>query len=50
MKRRLVRWIVKREQGDTDTTRDFEYTDWNAVDAFAREVLTLAEPAASRRD
>jgi len=50
MKRRLMRWIVKREQGDTDISRDFEYTDWDAVDAFARAVLSSAEPAAARRD
>lgn len=50
MKRRLMRWIVKRERGDTDTSRDFEYTDWDAVDAFAREVLTLAEPVKATSD
>lgn len=33
--RRLMRWIVGRSGGDTDTSRDFEYTDWAAVDAFA---------------
>jgi menaquinone-dependent protoporphyrinogen oxidase len=35
----LVRWIMRRisksEGGDTDTSRDYEYTDWNAVDRFA---------------
>jgi menaquinone-dependent protoporphyrinogen oxidase len=35
----LVRWIVKRivatAGGDTDTSRDYEYTDWNDVRAFA---------------
>jgi menaquinone-dependent protoporphyrinogen oxidase len=34
--------ISAKEGRDTDTTRDFEYTDWDAVDDFARAVLTLA--------
>jgi menaquinone-dependent protoporphyrinogen oxidase len=35
----VTRWIMKRivakAGGDTDTSRDYEYTDWNAVRAFA---------------
>lgn len=35
------RWIMKRivtsQGGDTDTSRDYEYTDWNDVRAFAVE-------------
>ena len=35
----FTRWIMKRivasAGGDTDTTRDYEYTDWNDVRAFA---------------
>jgi menaquinone-dependent protoporphyrinogen oxidase len=35
----LTRWVMKRiaakEGADTDTSRDHEYTDWRAVDAFA---------------
>lgn len=41
----VMRRIAKKEGGDTDTSRDYEYTDWNAVDRFASEVL----PAASSR-
>lgn len=37
----LVRWIMKRivakAGGDTDTSRDYVYTDWDDVAAFARE-------------
>jgi len=37
----LTRWLMKRiaakAGGDTDTTRDYEYTDWADVRAFARE-------------
>ena len=31
----VMRQITKAEGGDTDTSRDYEYTDWDAVDRFA---------------
>lgn len=31
----LVRLFVRVAGGDTDTSRDYEYTDWRAVDRFA---------------
>ena len=35
----LIRFVMRRisqkEGGDTDTSRDYEYTDWNAVERFA---------------
>ena len=31
----VMRRISKKEGGDTDTSRDYEYTDWGAVDRFA---------------
>ncbi len=34
-KRRLMRMIVGMAGGDTDMSRDYEYTDWAAVDRFA---------------
>jgi menaquinone-dependent protoporphyrinogen oxidase len=34
-KRRLMRSIVRRNGGDTDTSRDYEYTDWLDLEAFA---------------
>jgi menaquinone-dependent protoporphyrinogen oxidase len=38
---RLTRWAMKRivtkAHGDTDTSRDYEYTDWNDVRQFARD-------------
>jgi menaquinone-dependent protoporphyrinogen oxidase len=41
----LVRWVMKRiakkEGVDTDTTHDHEYTDWDALDRFAHELVTL---------
>ncbi len=39
----LVRFVMRRiskaEGGDTDTSRDYEYTDWAAVDRFAVEFV-----------
>lgn len=44
----LVRFVMKRISrkagGDTDTSRDYEYTDWTAVDRIADE-LVRAIPA-----
>jgi len=34
-KRQLMRMIVGFAGGDTDMSRDYEYTDWAAVDRFA---------------
>jgi menaquinone-dependent protoporphyrinogen oxidase len=42
LKRRVMRAIVRREGGDTDMSRDYEYTDWRAVESFARDVHSLA--------
>jgi menaquinone-dependent protoporphyrinogen oxidase len=35
LKRMVMRHISKKEGGQTDTSRDWEYTDWDAVDRFA---------------
>lgn len=35
--RLVMRFISGRAGGDTDTSRDYEYTDWGAVDRFAGE-------------
>jgi menaquinone-dependent protoporphyrinogen oxidase len=35
--RRLMRWISRREGGDTDMNHDHEYTNWEAVEQFADE-------------
>ena len=48
LKRFLMRRISGSEGGDTDTSRDYEYTDWAAVERFAemfaREVAAKATP------
>ena len=39
----LIRFIMQRiaakEGGDTDTSHDYEYTDWNAVEKFVTEFV-----------
>jgi menaquinone-dependent protoporphyrinogen oxidase len=35
VKRWMMKRIVQKAGGDTDTSRDYEYTDWNEVRAFA---------------
>jgi menaquinone-dependent protoporphyrinogen oxidase len=43
----LVRFVMRRisrkEGGDTDTSRDYEYTEWAAVDRFAVEFVEQVE-------
>lgn len=41
LKRRIMRKIAAGEGGDVDTSLDYEYTDWGAVDHFAADVLAL---------
>jgi menaquinone-dependent protoporphyrinogen oxidase len=36
----IMRRISAKEGGDTDTSRDYEYTDWDAVDRFAIEAVS----------
>jgi menaquinone-dependent protoporphyrinogen oxidase len=47
----LIRFIMRRisakEGGDTDTSRDYEYTDFAAVDRFARELVPARDAAAA---
>lgn len=46
----LIRWIMRRivarAGGDTDTSRDYEYTDWKDVAAFGRELGSVFHPIA----
>jgi menaquinone-dependent protoporphyrinogen oxidase len=42
-KKRMMRRMVAKASGDTDTTRDYEYTDWDDLDAFAREFACQTE-------
>lgn len=42
LKRHMMKRIVGKAGGDTDTTRDFEYTDWNDLRNFARDFAAIA--------
>lgn len=39
--RRMMKDISKKAGGDTDTSRDYEYTNWFDVKAFANEAQSL---------
>jgi menaquinone-dependent protoporphyrinogen oxidase len=43
--RLAMKLISKMAGGDTDTSRDYEYTDWNAVSDFARRFAVRARQA-----
>ena len=44
--RRVMRFFARMADRETDASRDYEYTDWPSVDAFARELLaSLPAPA-----
>ena len=42
-KRFVLKLIAKRAGGDTDTSRDYDYTDWQALDRFAGVVAEEIE-------
>ena len=44
-KRHLMRAIAHHEGGDTDMGKDYDYTDWDAVESFATDVAALAVTA-----
>lgn len=39
VKRFIMKRINKQKGGDTDTSQDYEYTDWESVDDFAETFL-----------
>ncbi|EMA56149.1 flavodoxin domain-containing protein [Halococcus thailandensis] len=43
LKRLLMKRIAKDTTGDTDTSRDYEYTDWAEVAAFANDFAAFVE-------
>jgi menaquinone-dependent protoporphyrinogen oxidase len=45
LKRLVLRMIVQRKGGDTDTSRDYDYTDWEALDRFVRVMAAEMERA-----
>jgi menaquinone-dependent protoporphyrinogen oxidase len=48
LRRLVMKRIVAKAGGDTDTSRDFEYTDWNDLRHFAVDFgLGLPSPVAA---
>jgi menaquinone-dependent protoporphyrinogen oxidase len=43
MTRTLMRLIMRRDGHPTDTSRDFDYTDWDAVERFGHECAGKVE-------
>ncbi|RLM84266.1 protoporphyrinogen oxidase [Halobellus sp. Atlit-38R] len=43
LKRLLLKRIAKGATGDVDTSRDYEYTDWDEVDAFTADFAGFLE-------
>lgn len=43
VKRLMMKRIAAQAGGDTDTSRDYDYTDWNAVARFARQFAQRAK-------
>lgn len=38
-KRMILKSISKKAGGDTDTSKDYEYTDWHALEEFVKQFL-----------
>jgi len=49
LKRLVVRRIVRDAYGQTDASRDYEYTDWNDVREFSRTFIRLVRTAQPAR-
>jgi len=43
VKKMLVRSIMKKAGGDTDTSRDFEYTNWESLKSFLQRFIRESE-------
>jgi len=42
-KRLIMKLIAKHQGGDTDTSRDYEYTDWDDLKHFVEEFVTATQ-------
>lgn len=43
LKRLMMKQIAKEATGDTDTSQDYEYTDWHEVESFAADFAAFVE-------
>jgi menaquinone-dependent protoporphyrinogen oxidase len=49
LKRLIMKRISKAQGADTDTSRDYEYTNWESVEDFARDFAADLEARAAAR-
>ena len=49
IKKWIMRMIAKKSGGGTDTTRDYEYTDWNQVRNVLKQLDTESKPQPAAR-
>ncbi|MGZ8562244.1 MAG: flavodoxin domain-containing protein [Candidatus Limnocylindria bacterium] len=49
MTKLLMRLTMKRGHHPTDTSQDYEYTDWEQVESFARRCAAMADAGAGER-
>jgi menaquinone-dependent protoporphyrinogen oxidase len=40
----IMQYIARRVSGDTDTSKDYEYTNWNLVRSFVKNKVLAASP------
>jgi menaquinone-dependent protoporphyrinogen oxidase len=45
-----MKMIVSFSGGETDSSRDYEYTDWSAVERFARDFARRIAPQPEQED
>jgi menaquinone-dependent protoporphyrinogen oxidase len=43
--RLLMKYIARKAGGDTDTSRDYQYTNWQTLDEFVDELTSSIVPA-----
>ena len=43
--RALMRLLMRRQHHPTDTSQDYDYTDWDAVERWAHELAATLSPA-----
>jgi len=47
--RRIMKWISRNEGGDTDTSRDYDYTDWKDLDELVAD-FTASVMSSDQKD
>lgn len=45
--RAVLKHIARKAHAPTDTSRDYEFTDWNAVDGFVRQLSRVCDTEAA---